>query len=83
MARAWYNYNGGSVSQPSSYTLTTVAPSCVNGTPLCAIYALDGGQNPSTISSHLQTYISNAGVSGLAQPQIPVGTKKYVYLKQS
>ena len=80
MARAWYSYNGsGDKTQPSSYTLVTVRPSCINGATLCSIYAVNGGNHPASISSNLQDYISDASVTGLAQPQSPSTAKKYVY----
>lgn len=82
MARSWYSYNGtGATNQPSSYTLVTSDPTCVEGTRLCAIYAINGGANPSTISARIQAYISNLFVTGVPQPVLPVGAKKYVYGK--
>lgn len=80
MARAWYAYIGGDQTQPSSYQLVNVDPTCVNGATLCAIYSPAGGPNPSFVSSRVQAYIANALVTRLAQPQSP-GAKKFVYLK--
>lgn len=81
MAREWYSYDGtGDLDQLSSYTLSSGNPACVNGTTVCAIFALNGAQNPSILSSNLQMYISDIGIRGLAQPEDP-GAKRYVYGK--
>lgn len=45
------------------------------------IYAIYGGAYPSEISGNLQTYIANGLATQLAQPQSPLGVKKYVYMK--
>jgi hypothetical protein len=83
MARAWYSFNGGTnTTLVSNYSLMTVIPTCINGAVICAIYAPEGGANPTgPLSANLQRYISNAVGTGLAQPQAPVNAKKYVYLK--
>lgn len=80
MARTWYAYTGGSVNLPSSYDVMSVTPACINGTNLCAIYAFNGGPNPSNISANLRVYITNALATALAWPLVP-GAKKYVYMK--
>lgn len=82
MARSWYAYTGGNVTLPSSYDIMSVKPACINGTNLCAIYAFNGGQNPSNFSNNLRLYLSDALGTTVAQPQWP-GAKKYVYLRPS
>jgi hypothetical protein len=82
MARAWYAYKGsGDPCNRANYSLMTITPSCVNGSNLCAIYEYDGGAQPSGISANICRYISNLLATGLAQPQVPINAKKYVYGK--
>lgn len=82
MPRCWYAYNGaGDVNQPSSYTLVTVNPTCLNGPRLCVINTPDCGLTPSVISTNIMIYIANASSTGIAQPQLPVGTPKFVLMK--
>lgn len=82
MARSWYSYVGGNPQEPSSYFRASVKPGCITGTTICAIYAPNGDTNPSPFSSNVQRYISDALINLTPQPSLPVGSKKYVYLKQ-
>ena len=82
MARAWYVYSGyGAVDRPVNYTFINRKPLCRNGVDLCVIYACYGGLNPTRISDNLLIYIANGLATELAQPQVPIATKKYVYMK--
>ncbi|PWG80199.1 hypothetical protein [Pararcticibacter amylolyticus] len=82
MAKAWYAYNGiGLARDPGSYLYSPVPPLCVSGFNVCAIYADYNGTNPSAISNNLKLYIGAGLLTGLSQPQVPLGTKKYVYMK--
>jgi len=78
MARAWYSYDQvGPVLDPASYNKSSFAPTCINGSKICALYAPDTGQNPGAFSTNLRAYIGAAGT--LAQPSSPTGAKKYLY----
>lgn len=80
MSRAWYCYTrNGSPTLPETWIYSAAKPTCVAGRIPCCIYALYCGQNPCTISTNLQTYLAACQATGLAQPQVPIGTKKYVY----
>jgi len=83
MARSWYSYNGtGNVLASGSYNRISGAPGCTGSSTICAIYSLNGGPLPvSPLSGNIQQYINNALATGLSQPQTPIGTKQYVYLK--
>jgi hypothetical protein len=85
MPRVWYSYDGtGDPTLASNYLPVTVTPGCENGTQVCAIYAFNGGTNPTApLSANLRRYIANALATNLSQPQIPVNAKKYVYMKLS
>ena len=81
MARTWYSYNGtGDPTLISSYNLSPVKPTCINGPRICAIYAYNGGPNPTVLSARLRTYIMNVLASPVAQPETP-GAKRYLYSK--
>jgi len=68
MARAWYAYLGGDPLLISSYFLINDTPACLNGCNICAIFALNGGVNPSVLSTNLRRYIVDAIVTQVAQP---------------
>ncbi|WP_158799577.1 hypothetical protein [Pedobacter sp. L105] len=87
--RRWFNYIGGSTSSPSSYIYSPAAPSCRNGSSLCAVYGIyipdispginiPGG---ATFSANMQNYISNLFSTGLAQPTGVLIHTIYVYGK--
>jgi len=83
MSRSWYSFTGnGSPFLASNYFKANVRPGCINGTAICAIYANGSDVNPvAPLTKNLNTYISNALVSGIAQPLDSGNAKKYVYLK--
>jgi len=85
MANTWYAYIGGTAGDPTlarNYSRISGKPGCDTGAFICAIYAPDGGINPtSPLSGNILTYIAN-GLSNLVpEPQLPLGTKFFVYLK--
>ena len=83
MARSWYVYNGiGDPLLISSYYLLGIKPNCINGSRVCAIYAYNGGPNPTVLSARLRTYIANIQLSPVAQPDSTPGLRKYVYGRQ-
>jgi len=83
MANTWYTYNGtGDTTLASSYTRLTGKPGCLSGTTLCNIYVPDGGFLPkSPLPSNVLNYISNGLSTQVAQPQLPAGSKFFVYLR--
>ena len=84
MAHSWYTYKGtGDTTVPGNYLLFTPGPgspvpSCNAGGQLCAIYALNGGPNPSTISNNVQAYIARALAQFTPQPDSPIGARIFV-----
>jgi len=83
MARFWYTYTGGNIETPSNYQKFIGVPSCKNGPALCAIYAPNGGPNPTVISDSIIGYISAGLATSTAQPSLPVGTRLFVRLKSN
>jgi len=87
MAKAWYAYNCGNncAANPtlaSSYRLMSDKPACLDGPNICAILANGGGTVPTApLSNNIRAYIADGLATGLAQPQIPIFSKLYVYLK--
>lgn len=83
MARAWYILLGGDDPYSlSRYIKTNTKPNCRCGTTICAIYAVYGGLHPlSPLSENMLMYIKNAVTTGMVQPKLPYGSKKYVYLR--
>lgn len=87
MARYWYSHVVPSADPrlASSYQLLTInngIPRCLSGATMCAINAPAGGPFPfSPLSSNLLTYIAAALANGVPQPELPLGSKFYVYLK--
>ena len=83
MAKTWYAYIGtGSPFLAANYFRATAKPGCINGSVVCAIYAYNGDVSPQTpFVPSLNTYIANALLTGLAQPQDTGNARKYVYLK--
>ena len=85
MANSWYAYVGGSAGDPTlarNYTRIAGSPGCVNGPFVCAIYAPSGGINPTPpLSANILTYIANGLSNLVAEPQLPVGSKLFVYMK--
>ena len=81
MARAWYAYKDYQDAElTNSYLYSNGRVTCRDGRKLCAINALYSGTvHPLTISTNLLYYIATGLVTGNAQPQSPVGSKKYVY----
>ena len=63
MARYWYGYLGGSITDPSNYIKLDPQDDCTmcsNGHTLCAIYAIANPTNdtkPATVSNNIQSYI--------------------------
>lgn len=87
--RCWYAWLPGTNPSPLLNTnwrrlSPGIKPTCVNGPVLCAIYAPACGINPtSPFSANLQQYIADGLVTSLAQPQMPAGSKFYLYMKAS
>ncbi|CAM4423357.1 hypothetical protein SAMN06265348_11811 [Pedobacter westerhofensis] len=90
MARAWYAFTNISADPllASSYKRVTNTPSCINGTGICAIYVYYIGDSPavgtaplSPLTRNIQEYIVNGLVNLVAEPDLPDGSKKYLYLK--
>ena len=57
---AWFNYNGGSPTNPASYSPATSEPSCQEGAQLCAINASGTSQpslTPALISEMLDAVV--------------------------
>lgn len=66
--RKWYAYIGGNPLIPESYQLATVTPTCKNGRNLVAIYTRGYDEQPDELSTSMKTHISNALLTGMAQP---------------
>lgn len=84
MANFWYSYKGtGDPTLSTNYALLkNVKPGCLNGVQICNIYVPGGGASPlAPLPSNIQNYIAAALSSQIAEPQIPAGTKFFVYLK--
>lgn len=79
MARYWYTYNG--VGDPllcSSYNLSILKPSCINGCTVCAIYATGAASPTCPLSYNMRTYIASLqNYTCIAQPFL--NGKIYVY----
>ena len=78
----WYVYIGGDPTLTTSYRLSTVKPSCVNGEQVCDIYMNQTDGVPVTFDNNLTTYIANALATQTAQPT-GIGVKRFVYMKGS
>ena len=84
MAKTWYTYYKGDPTSATSYYLTEkLNDFCLCGDRICAIHATssDEGHPASPLSANMITYIEKALATGQLQPEKPVATKKYVYLK--
>ena len=82
MAKSWFAFMGGEVHDPLSYYRINVKHNCLCGHVLCAIYADSNGVYPETpFSANMQKYIADGLSTGQIQPEYPVRSKKYVYLK--
>ena len=87
MERFWYSYviPDGDPRLSSSYHLLKINNGtlrCSTGTRLCAINAPEGGLAPfSPLSQNLQDYVAAALANGVPQPELPIGARLFVYLK--
>ena len=83
MANAWYSYIGtGDPTVASNYSKIVGKPGCLNGATVCTIYAPSGGRTPvSPLPSNILTYIANGKAQLVAQPQLPGGSKLFVYMQ--
>ena len=84
MARSWYLFVG--TDDPTNveeyYKIYNGKHNCLCGHKICAIYATGTGKYPENpLSANMQLYIKNALKTQLIQPEMPIGTKKYVYLR--
>lgn len=82
--RYWYYYTGieGDETNLSQYYRVDQNPQiCLNGSKLCAIYAPAGADFPSVISDNIRMYIILAKIAWIPEPQRPVGTKWFVYMR--
>ena len=79
----WYAYIGtGDPTLARNYFKITGKPGSLNGPEVCNIYAPAGGFLPtSPLSDNIITYIVNGISMEVAQPQLPAGTKFFVYMK--
>lgn len=84
MSRSWYAFIGDdNVTDVSKYFRVTVKHQCLCGDKICAIYAKGIGTHPDApLSENMQSYIKAALINCSLQPENPVGSKKYVYLKK-
>lgn len=81
MARNWYAYIGmGDPTLASSYSFSTVVPTCVNGCKICAVLA-PGTATP-TLSTNLRAYIIAGLVTSMQQPPPAVDLVRYLLMKQ-
>ena len=85
MAKSWYVFIG---SDPTSVLNYVKVPNiekfnCLCGDLICSIYAKSAeGQNPANpLSDNLLKYIKNGLITGQMQPEKPLDSRKYVYLK--
>jgi hypothetical protein len=82
-ARGWFNYTTGALDpyDPLNYNYATFSPPCpATGTRICSLLGLYDpavSSHPTTISSNLSTYITDAQAAGNAKPSLG---KKYVYV---
>ncbi|MBB6501664.1 hypothetical protein [Pedobacter cryoconitis] len=88
MGLNWYAYIGGTAGDPTlarNYSrIVHGKPGCVFGAFVCAIYSLGGMITPySPLTPNIQTYIANGLANLVPEPQLPVGSKPYVYMKPS
>ena len=83
MARSWYAFiAGGDPTDPERYWKATVKHTCLCGDQICAIYAKGEGSNPDVpLSPNMLKYINKALLTGQIQPETPIKSRKYVYLK--
>lgn len=86
MSKAWFAYIGpvGSELDSSRYLLSTVKPTCFEGSAnICAVYGTlqpeKYGLSPAPFSANLISYIPAAKITGSAQPTGIGSPKKYVY----
>jgi hypothetical protein len=80
---AWYTYISGDPRVAGSYYLSTMTPTCLTGTQICAVFITDTNQIPSqaNLDPRLQN-ISNALMTQVPQPT-GIGVKRLVYLKSN
>jgi len=73
MARKyWYKYIGpwGGEAAISNYTLSPNGSGCFNGSKICKIYALYGGDiHPLSLSTHILEYIPQAKIDEVGYPR--------------
>lgn len=83
MERAWYVFTGGDPYDVNSYYRLTFKPVYfLCGDRVCAISAPDNGTYPAhPLSENLQKYIRDGLATQMYQPDSPLGTKAYVYLR--
>jgi len=87
MAKAWYAFIAGTTGDPlipGNYRKMTNKPGCLNGPFICSIYVEGSDETPIiTRNSQISRYIVDGLANGVAEPQFPIGSKKYVYLKSA
>jgi hypothetical protein len=84
MAKAWYGFTFGTdvTDITKYYKMSSGIKHCLCGTLICSVYTYDGGIHPSIpFSINLENYIKKALITGELQPDTPIDSKKYVYLK--
>ncbi|MBB6501600.1 hypothetical protein HDF25_003775 [Pedobacter cryoconitis] len=83
MARCWYAFGGtGDPTLAGNYRLLHQTPGCLDGTQICAIYAMGCGTVPvSPLSTNIVKYIHDGLSNLVAEPQLPIFSKLFVYLR--
>lgn len=87
MAKSWYAFvSGDDATDVKNYIKVHGGRfNCLCGFKICVVYASGVGENGThptdPFSSNLQLYIKNALATGQLQPEVPISSKKYVYLR--
>jgi hypothetical protein len=83
-SRGWFNYTVSATDpyDPLNYVYTAFAPACtVSGRNVCSLLGLydpSVSTHPTTISTNLSNYITDAQAAGAPKPSIG---KKYIYVR--
>lgn len=85
MGRYWYGYTGaeGDEAILSNYQLVNSPAGCDEGRLVCAVYTPAGSSHPSTLSLNILDYIERVKDRYTHQPDLPIGTKFFVYSRTS
>jgi len=84
MKKSWYFCMGSDPTSITSYQKINSHTMFLCGNRIAAILADGEGTHPNEpISNNMYIYIKNALQTGQLQPETPVWSKKYVYLKDN